>query len=277
MTVALSKSSVADQYLVRLASRQAALHCNRMKTASYQVNPYILESFANAFFLPYMQGRRVAFGAILKKLKELGKAFTKIPKLWEKLKALLGIESLTELPKVLSDLAKKGYTTLRKVVAAAFNKWPLHIYTVEKAKVLTLNGILEQFMAKFPDFKKWLTSHVKPKVDQLDHWLKENLPTLSKVLMIGIYFWIWFNVTEFEWDIRTLTDILTGSISLSDLLTSIPGSILGFLMNSLGFGTFTLLPAALAVRIAYLTITKYVSWDGKNFVFHQQKAEEDFA
>jgi len=40
-----------------------------------------------------------------------------------------------------------------------------------------------------------------------------------------------------------------GRISLFDLLVSLPGSGLGFLMNGFGLGTFTLLPAALAARL----------------------------
>jgi hypothetical protein len=127
-----------------------------------------------------------------------------------------------------------------------------------------------------PAFKKFLADTVKPRVDQLDAWLQKYLPTVSKVVMVAIYVWIWINVVEFEWDLKGIIDAATGALSLSDLLASLPGSILGALMKSLGFGTFTLLPAAYAVRLALVVSRRYVSWTGSGFAFDADKLRADF-
>jgi hypothetical protein len=50
---------------------------------------------------------------------------------------------------------------------------------------------------------------------------------------------------------------------------------MGFLMNGLGFGTFTLLPAAVATRMLWLMHKGYIRWNGKWFEFDEAKLEAD--
>jgi len=268
-------SKVADRYLVRLAARKAHTSLQKSRrTASSEITPEVLAAFAEAFYLQRYRGR-VAFGGLLKKLKQLGQVFTKVPKLWDHFKKMVGITSLTELPKALKELAKRGYQVLRKLVGKLFSTWPLKIYTLSKDQFFSINNLLGNLMAKFPAFGKWVNTKVRPRVDQFDQWLRSKSPALSGVLMAAVYIWIWFNVVEFEWDLKGLADAFTGALSLSDLLSSLPGSALGFLMRALNLGTFTLLPAAFAARLLWLMSKRYVVWTGRGFELNRELLAAD--
>lgn len=219
--------------------------------------------------------RKEAFAGLLRKFKQVVDAVRHSPGLWEQVKKLLGVESLDELPGKLQALARDGFHYLQKALHSAFEKWPLKLYTLPENKLLSFNALIEKLVKMSPRFEKFLHSHVKPKIDQFDHWMKEHLPHLSKLLMVAIYIWIWLNVTEFEWHLKDLMSAATGALSLSDLLVSLPGSILGFLMNSLGFGTFTLLPATIAARILVLIAARYIDYGG-GFRINYDKLSEDF-
>ena len=266
--------AVADRYLVRRACLEALAE-HRVRTASMGLTAQTLEAFATAFYLPYQRGK-VAFGQLLRRLKDLVVQFTKAPMVWEKFKQLLGVKDLTDLPGLVRDLAKRGYGALRGLVVKAFSKFPLKIYTLEHSKLLSLNALIEKLLKKFPRFHNWIITKAKPRVDQFDQWLKEHLPGVSTVLLVAVYFFIWFNVQEFEWDLKGLMDALTGAISLSDLLLSLPSSALGLLLNSLGLGTFSLLPVAFIARLVVLLAARYLEWTGKGFRFNRKQWETDF-
>ena len=239
------------------------------------LTPEVLQAFAEGFYLPMHKGK-VAFGGIFRKLKELVSVFTKVPQLWEKFKDLLGIESLSDIPSAIKDWAKRGYQALRHVVEYMFHKWPLKLYTIEKGKLMGVNHLIERLMAKIPEFERWLKTNVRPKVDQLEDWMREYAPTITKVLLVAIYIWIWVNVVEFEWDMKSLTDAMTGNLSLADLLASLPASALGFMLNSFGVGTFTLLPVNIAIRILFLMAHHYIDWSGRDFTVNQDLLAKDF-
>lgn len=217
-----------------------------------------LISLTEAFYVPFH--KRIAFTSILKKMKSIVDLAKKAPKLWQRLKDILKLDSITSLPSRLKDLAKRGYQALKKAIHKAFSTWPLKLYTLEKGKLKSFNDLLDSLIAKHPNFKKFLQQRVKPKVDLFDQWLKKHLPTVSKILMVAIFIWIWLNVVEFEWDMKALTEAVTGHLSLSDLLASLPGSALGFMMNAFGFGTFTLLPISIAARILFLLREGYADY-----------------
>lgn len=270
-----AKQRIAERFLVRQAARQA---CQGRRTASQAgLTPAVVEAFAEAFYLPFNQGRVAAsFGNLVRKLQELTKFFTRFPKMWDRFKELIGVEGLTDLPGRVKDLAKEGYQALRKLVGKAFQHWPLKLYTLDKGKLKGINDLLNSALAKFPKLQSFLEQKVKPRVDAFDQWLRENLPVVSKVVIVAVYVWIWLNVVEFEWDMKSLVDALTGSIGLSDLLASLPGSALGFLMNALNLGTFTLLPVTLVVRLVYLVGRRYVVWTGEGIQVDWALLQKDF-
>jgi hypothetical protein len=224
----------------------------------------VLAAFGEGFYLPMHQGR-VAFGGLVKKLRELTKAFNKAPKLWAQFKRVLGVQSMSELPGAIRQLAKDGYQALRRGVHKAFSVWPLKLYTLPENKVLGINALLERVVDQFPAFKRALQRNVKPRVDQLDRWLRKYLPGVSTVVMVGIWIFIWMNVVEFEWDLHGFAQVLSGQLTLAELLASLPGSALGALMNGMGLGTFTLLPATIVARLIWLTARRYLIWNGRGF------------
>lgn len=268
---------VADRYLIRLAVRQACeTPAFRTRGAALQdLTPRVVEAFVEGFYLPTHSGQ-IHVAGLIQKLKQLTDLFKKAPQLWEKFKSLIGIESLWDIPKAIKELAQKGYRYLRGLLEKAFETWPLKLYTLEKGKVFSVNDLLDKLIKKYPAFDRWLRTHAKAKVDQFDQWLREHLPAISTVLMAAIYIWIWFNVVEFEWDVKSLTDAMTGRIALADLLGSLPSSGIGALMNALHLGTFTLFPAAIIARLLYLIGHRYLIWDGRRFHFDSVNLEKDF-
>ena len=276
--MSISVSRVAARHMIRLAARDACRTTFRTRTASVDMTERVFVAMAEGALIP-ADGSPVRTAGLMdlpRKLVEFAREVKRAPGIWEKVKVLLGVESLTDLPGRLKELAKEGYDYLRKLVDKAFEKWPLKLYTLPENKIIGINAILEKIAARFPQFENWLKESVKPRVDQLDEWLKKHVPTVSKVLMVGIYIWIWLNVVEFEWDLKGILEAATGKLSLSTLLASLPGSAIGAMMNSLKLGTFTLLPAAFAVRLLYLMSKRYLTWTGSGFELEWDKLREDF-
>ena len=271
-----SAQRVADRYLVKLAVQEVYSYpAPHIKTAANRgITPAVVQAFLEGFYLPVHTGR-VAFRGLVQKAQQLIKMFGKAPRLWAKFKKLLGIERLTDIPKAIKELAKRGYRALQKVLGKAFQKWPLKLYTLEKGKLKGLNGLIDMLVKKSPAATRFFQK-ARIKTDQFGEWLKKAAPTLSAVLMTAIYIWIWLNVVEFEWDMQGLTDAITGTLSLSDLLASLPSSGLGFLLHAFQLGTFTLLPATIIARILWMVAHRYIEWTGSGFRVNQQAIAEDF-
>lgn len=273
-----SPRRVVARYLIRRAASDACRVTFQARTASANMTERVLVACAEAALVS-MEGSQVRVGGLMdlpRKMLEMAKAIKKFPAIWDKLAGILGVHSLADLPGILKELVKQGYGVLRKALTRAFETWPLKLYSLPENELFGINKILESLMAKSPEFKKWLETSVKPRVEQFDAWLKEHLPTVSKVLMVGVYIWVWFNVVEFEWNLKGLLDAATGHLSLADFLSSFPGSVIGAVMNGLGLGTFTLLPAAAAVRLVFLMSHRYLSWTGSGFSFDLDRLRADF-
>jgi len=264
---------LADRYLVRLAAREACAGSS-LRLASSGLTPEVVAAFGEHFYLPQHQGR-VAFGGLIRKLKQLVELFKKAPRLWDKFKQLIGIEKLTDIPGALKELAAKAYKTLRGLIHKLFNTWPLKLYTLEKGKLASFNEMLDRLLSKHPKLKSVLDSAAS-KLRSFGEMLRKKAPHIMGVVMAGIYIWVWMNVVEFEWDFKGLADAITGAMSFPDFLASLPGSAFGGLLNIFGFGTFTLLPLAVAARLLYLIQHRYIDWTGKGFVVNWDLLRKDF-
>jgi len=276
-----ARAEMVSRVVARMEIRRVASQvCSEVfpgKTASSDSTREILVAMAEGALISDEGSVRVAgLGSLITKMKEIASAIKANPNVWDHLKKLIGIESLDQLPGKLKELVKEGYHYLRKAMEHAFKTWPLKIYTFPEAKMISLNALIEKLVKLSPKFMKFLHDHVKPHVDQFDVWLRKNLPTVSKALMVGIYVWIWFNVVEFEWHLKDMLDAATGAITLSDLLASLPGSVLGFMMNSLGFGTFTLFPVAFVMRLVVVTGARYLDFEGGSVKLNYAKLQKDF-
>jgi len=261
-----SVQRIADRHIIQMAVRKAtsSRDFRRRQGSVRDLTPEVLEAFAVGFYLPLHRGK-VAFGSLTRKLKEMSKAFSRYPKLWQQFKDTIGVQGMLDLPGAIRQLAKDGYKVLKRSIDKAFNVWPLKLYLLPENKALSVNTMIEKLMNQFPRFKDALTRNVKPRVDQFDHWLREHLPVVSRVLMVAIFIFIWLNVVEFEWDIHALVQVMAGQLTLADLLASLPGSALGALMNGLGLGTFSLLPLTIIARLMWLTSKRYLIWTGRGF------------
>jgi len=263
--------------MVRLACQRALSGRPGVRLAHRGLTSEALEAFVEAFYLPSYRGR-VAFVDVLRKLKDLVSAFNKSPSLWERFKKAIGIGGLTDLPGVLKDLAKKGYSALKGAIGKAFSVLPLKLLTLPEAKLFSLNSLLERLVKKFPKFHSFLATKVKPGIDWIEKQFRKHLPTLGVPILVGVYCWIWWNVAEFEWDLHGLIDIVTGSITFSDLLMSFPSAILGAVIGALlpGLGTFSLFPMAFIARLAFLVGTRYFEWTGHGVQLNRAALQEDF-
>lgn len=269
---------VADRYLIRLAARKAtggSVH--RTASGERRLMAAVVEGLGEFFYLPMNRGR-VAFGlgGLVKRLKQLYDAFKKAPKLWDAFKKMVGIESLTDVPGKLKDLAKAGYQTLRGWVTKLFNTWPLKIYTLEKGKLLSFNDLVDKFLlSNFPKVRAAILSGAA-KIADFGEMVRKKAPVITGLTMVAIYIYVWINVMEFEWDFKALFDALTGALTFHDFLGSLPGSVMGLLLNGLGLGMFTLLPYTIAARLIYMVTHRYIEWTGKGFSIRWDQIKADF-
>lgn len=273
MSLAASAQRVADRYMIRLAAREACAG-HPMRLARRGVTPEVLAAFGEAFYVSQHRGK-VAFAGLVSKLKQIGNLFSAAPKVWEKFKQLVGIKSLADIPSALKDMASKGKAALQKVLTKMFDTWPLKIYTLEKGKLLTFNDLLLKLIGLSPKLKHLVESGMK-KVGDFGEMLRQKAPTLTGVVLVAIYIFIWINVMEFEWDFKALADALTGAMTFHDFLSSLPGSAFGALLNIFKLGTFSLLPYTVVARILYLVGHRYLVWTGRWFALDWKTLHEDF-
>jgi hypothetical protein len=261
----VSASRVATRYRVREISRRVAADLQRgpRTASSHEITGDVLAAFAEAFWVPASGPglKRAGFRALAKRLKQLGKLFKKAPRIWEKFKSLVGVESLADLPRLLKELAMQGKKALGRFFGKALNTFPLQIFTIKGAG---LNDLLVSISSQVPGMDGALAK-IRKGGDVVGDWLRKHAPRLSKVLIVAAFIFIWMNVVEFEWNFSDLGNALVGNIGFGDLLATLPGSALGFLLNGLGFSMFTLLPMALVARILWLMHKGYIVWDGRWF------------
>jgi len=264
---------VADRFLVRLAAQEACRNSG-MHLASSGLTPDVVAAFAEHFYLPQHEGK-VAFGGLVRKLKQMADGFKHLPHLWAKFKKTIGVESITDLPGAIMNLAGLAKKSLRTVLNKVFDTWPLKIYTLDKGKLAGINQLLESLLSKSPKFKQFIQAAAS-KVGHYGEMVRKAAPHLTGVVMVAIYIWVWINVVEVEWDLKSLTDAVSGALTFPDFLASLPGSAIGYLLNAFNLGTFTLLPFALAARVLYMLAHRYIEWTGHGFQVNWKLIKADF-
>lgn len=264
---------VADRFLVRLAAQEACRNSG-MRLASSGLTPDVVAAFAEQFYLPQHEGK-VAFGGLVRKLKQMVDGFKHLPHLWDKFKKALGVESLSDLPGVIMDMAGQAKKALRFVLTKVFNTWPLKIYTLDKGKLGGINQLLDSLISKSPKFKQFIQA-AAAKMGHYGEMVRKAAPHITGAVMVAVYVWVWFNVVEVEWDLKALTDAVSGALTFPDFLASLPGSAVGLLLNTLNLGTFTLLPVTLAARVLYMLANRYIEWTGRGFKVDWALIKADF-
>jgi hypothetical protein len=256
----------------RQAVRRALL---RQASACPGASPE-LQIFARSLTANFLTPTRTAFFGLAAKVKQIVSAFTAAPRLWEAFKDAVGIKSLADIPGALKRLADAAKRVLSKALHKLFDTWPLKIYTLNRDKVLSFNDVLNRLLPQSPKFRAWLDSGVR-RVKDFGETLRQKAPVITGVAMLGVYVWVWLNVVEFEWDLKSLTDAVFGNMTFGDFLDSLPGSAMGLLLRAFNFGTFTLLPWALVGRLTFMLAISYIEWqDNKGFTVNWPKLKADF-
>ena len=263
---ALQKRAAIRRQMVRLAAN------NVCASAGFQRE--VIVALAENFYSDKSL-QKTAFVGITRKLSQIVEAFKKAPALFDSFKKAIGIESLADIPSAIKRLAEAAKRSLGSAIHKMFESWPLKIYTLDKGKLLSFNQLLESLISKSPKFKRFLDAAVH-KVSDFGEMVRKQAPRIVGVVMLGIYIWVWLNVTEFEWDMKSLSDAVSGRMTFPDFLASLPSSALGFLLNGFGFGTFALLPYTIVARFLYLIANRYIEWDGHGFSFRRDNLAQDF-
>ena len=293
MTSALVRR-IAARYEIRRVAREvyASSRPLRSRTAGVQdLTVQVLEAFGQGFVEPLSRGR-IAASLVARKLKNLVSLFSKAPQLWGQLKKTLlkdapeweGIRSVPAiikwLPGKIHQLMVDGAKYAGRFIDALFQRSPFNLLAVGSKNLLSVNAILnkllEHLKANAPEklrvFASKVGGYVEGRVLTAAAWVKENFPRLveigSKILnnpvvLWALYWYIWNNVQEFEWDAASLAKAAVGAITFEDLWGSIPGSAIGKVLTVLTQGsldTYALLPYALLLRISYALASGYLKW-----------------
>ncbi len=264
--MSLQRRAAIRKQMFRVAARNVCANANFPP----EVIVALAENFCDARGL-----QKTAFVGLTRKLGQIVDAFKKAPALWESFKKTVGINSLADVPSAIKRLADAAKKALSSAIHKMFDSWPLKLYTLDKGKLFSFNDLISKILDKAPGLKRAVESVAKKAAD-FGELLRQQAPRIMGVAMLGIYVWVWLNVTEFEWDLKSLTDAVAGRMTFPDFLASLPGSGFGLLLNSFGFGTFTLLPYTIAARFLYLLAHRYIGWDGHGFVIHWDALEDDF-
>lgn len=276
MREAAAIQRLADRFVVRLAAEKACETAGlRLASVSAAgLTPEVVAAFGEHFYLPQYEGK-VAFGNLVRKLKQLVDGFKRLPRLWDKFKEAIGVQKLSDLPGAIKNLASLAVKSFRKILHRMFETWPLKLYTLEKGKLASFNDVLNKIVNKSDKFRRFLDKAVS-KVIQFGEMVRQQAPRIVGVVMVAIYIWVWFNVVEFEWNIKDLTDAVTGNMTFPEFMATLPGSAFGFLLTFFNFGTFTLLPASIVARVMYLMKARYVTWTGTWFKVDWDLLHKDF-
>lgn len=275
-----SAQRVVDRWMVRRLVRNiCATTSFQSRSASLRdLTPDVMTAFVEAFTLPLRRsGVRVAFlKGLGGKIKRLWGLFKRAPQLWDKIKEYLGIEGLADIPAKLKEWAKKGLEFLRKGLSSLLRSNPFTaMYVIPKAKMPGLTDMLARIREAHPKIAA-VWDKFRGKLKSFDEWMAEHpyFRSAARPLLAAAFIWIWFHVSELSWDLESLVKGFTGSISVGELVGSLPESSIGLLVSLLipGLGTFALLAPTAMARVGYLLYRKIILWmKGKGFIVDWEK------
>lgn len=248
-----------------------------------------VQGFVEAFWEPRLGSTdKQALGGITRAVGRLLTLFRKAPRVWDRLKAALGLEGLEgmglrEKIRALSakfkEWAAKGKKAMGQALRKALSTFPLSMFFVSGNKAPGLTDLVARILAKSPRVAKML-ERVRGGIGKVDDLFKKYIPRLSRGLYAAVFIWVWLNVAELSWDVEGILAGFTGQISLGDLMASLPESGMGAIAASFGLG-YGALPYALIARLVWLVANKLITWvPGKGFRVHWSKmdvAESDEA
>jgi len=256
---------VRDRFLIRKAVDLQ--YTDSVRIAAWSPPKEQVLAIAEAFWEPRLATDKQAFGGIMRAVGKLLKLVKRAPRAWPAIQKALGLDemeglSLIEKGKILGtklkELAKEGKRALGKILKGASAHFPLSLFFTPKNKLPGLTDLMVRILDKVPWAKKALGKIHAGSV-KVDDFFKKYLPHLRRPLYGAIFVWIWFNVAELSWDLQGLIAGFTGSISLPELLASMPESGIGLIAASFGLG-YGALPVTLIARFIWLVANHYLEW-----------------
>lgn len=259
---------IRDRWLIKQAvESQYTKH--EARTASWAPPKQYVEALVEAFWQT-RQGssdKEAALG-ILRGVKRLLDMLKSAPgRAWDAISKAFGLPEMegkpfTEKVKLFAArakaLAKDGQRAIKKLGDKIKGTFPLSIYFAAKQKAPSLTDLMAKIAQKSP--KVWAAlQKIKGGAQRVDKWLDKYLPTFKRPLLAAIFAWVWFNVAEISWDIEGLITGFSGSISFTELLTSLPESGIGFIFALMGLG-YGALPVTIVLRVMWLVANHYLMW-----------------
>jgi len=259
---------VRDRFLIHQAVQELYTD-HDLRTAAWAPPREFVAAIAEGLWEPRQElSVREAGLSILRGVKKLLGLLKRAGKrAWAALSRALGLEELegmsfTQKVKAIGgrakELATKGKAALGKVLTKVKTTFPLSLYFVPKGKAPGVTDLLKRIAMKSP--KVWaVVQKIRGGAEVVDKWMKKYFPRTSRLLLGAIFIFVWFNVAELSWDLEGLIAGFSGSITLPDLLASLPESALGLLFATFGLG-YGALPVTIVIRIAWLVANRYLEW-----------------
>jgi hypothetical protein len=94
-----------------------------------------------------------------------------------------------------------------------------------------------------------------------------------RAAVAALFAFIWINVDEISWDWPSIIAGFTGSVSLSEILASLPEAAIGLATGKLWGIGFTVMPYMLLGRILWMASQKYLEWNGNQWVPNFSKVD----
>lgn len=264
---------ITCRHMIRVAVDQATYGKSTIRTASALDRKMIVACLEVATLGTDLE-KTAGLGNLIAKAKKLWEMVKKAPSLWTKLKEALGVESFQDLPKVFKEWGQKGLGVMRKMVDKMKSTFPISLYIASKSKMPSLTDLLGRIVASSPKLEAALKAVNTKVLMPLDTWIEKNAPNLTRPLKAAVFVWVWLNVAEISWDMKSLMDGFTGAISFGELFASLPESGIGAVLAVLGVG-YHLLPISILARIVWLVGKNLISWKNGSLVIHWDKITGD--
>lgn len=224
----------------------------------------------------YDKRASLSVGSFFERIKKLVMFLKEKPKVLLELMRAFDVNSIVNIPSKMKKIAELGLEYLRKAIDKAFQHYPLKIFTLPETKIIEISEILRKLIERYPKIKSFFKETLTPKIDYFEELMRRFLPTLSKIAMTAVFIWIWLASAEFEWNLKNLSDVIAGRITLAELLASLPAAGVGLIANLFATGMFTFFPYAVFARVFLLLAAKYVAWSGLEFRWNLKLFFEDF-
>lgn len=261
---------VARRYIINMEVRRASREIQSIRVASEE-HRRLVRAWSRPDVLRVVAGLG-SIGDSLKQMWEGAKGrLSKFKKILSNSKIVKALSNF--LGKVTPDRVKKFLKKGKKKLKEVFNS--IRMFLTTPTEVPTLQELVSK-TAVGAGIADWFNKNVRPKVQSIEEFLREHMPTVKRITAAAIFTFIWLNVDELSWEWASMVEGFTGKISLPDLIASLPESAMGFLTKIVfgGIG-FKVMPLMLAVRIWWLYQHDYMRWENGEWVPNWKKVDRE--